>query len=398
MRCIPAVVLAAVLLASPGASAQDEPAHHRIDLSKRFQTIDHFGASDCWTTKILETWSEESRTRVADLLFSREKGIGLSLWRFNIGAGRQLDRIKEPLRTTESFESAPGKYDWSRMAAERWMLRAAKKSGVARFLAFSLSGTPRMTLNGFVNADPGTHTVNLKRNAEAGYARYLADVVEHFDRGYPPDERIAFDWISPFNEPQWGWNGGIQEGTRASNADVKRVAILLDDQLRQRSLTTRVHLTESGCMPDMTAPNAEMTKKYGVLFGDYVDAYCGDKSLRERLDKTIGYHAYWSDGGDVFGKHLRVAIDGAPLQNHAGLIATAYHDAAGGRVVVVYVNSGSASVLARLDVGGDTRRPKTQRVWVTSAAPGDDLRALEATAAGETLTIPGRALVTVVLE
>ena len=501
MRRISATVLAAVLLASSGAGAQEGPALHRIDLGQRFQTIDHFGASDCWTTKILGTWSEEARTRVADLLFSCDKGIGLSLWRFNVGAGRQLDRIKDALRTTESFETAPGKYDWSRMEAERRMLRAAKERGVARFHAFSLSGTPRMTLNGFVNADPGRETVNLKRDAEGDYARYLADVVEHFARGYPQDERIAFDWISPFNEPEWEWNGGPQEGTRASNDDVKRVALLLDAELRKRSLATRVHLAESGTIPDMTAPNAAATAKFGVPFGGYVDAFCGDKALRERLDRTIGYHAYWSDGGDVFWKHrdalrkkldeypgwrvfqteycimqqgrdlgmdsalhvarvmhgdlsivnaagwswwlalstadykdgllytdwkakgdpetvltskmlwavghhsrfvrpgmVRVAIDGAPLQNHAGLLATAYHDGKSGRVVVVYVNSGGAPVAVRLDVVGDPRRPKVQRAWVTSAAPGDELRALATTDAGETVTVPGRALVTVVLD
>lgn len=315
MSRILATAFSVVLLASAGARALDEPARHRVDLSQRFQTIDHFGASDCWTTKILGSWSEDARTRVADLLFSRDKGIGLSLWRFNVGAGRQVDRIKDPLRTTESFETAPGKYDWSRMQAERWMLRAAKERGVARFHAFSLSGRPRMTVNGFVNADAGPHTVNLKQDAEGAYARYLADVLEQFDRGYPPDERIAFDWISPFNEPQWEWNGGPQEGTRASDEDVKRVALLLDGELRRRSLATRVHVAESGTLPDMTAPNVAMTKKYGVLFGDYVDAFCGDKTLRERLDKTIGYHAYWSDGGDVFGRHreeLRKKLDAYP--------------------------------------------------------------------------------------
>jgi O-glycosyl hydrolase len=501
MRRIVAVVLAAVLLNAPGAHAQDEPARHRVDVSQRFQSIDHFGASDCWTTKILDTWSEEARTRVADLLFSPEKGIGLSLWRFNLGAGLQHDRIKEPLRTTESFEIGPGKYDWSRMAAERWMLLAAKKLGVGRFHAFSLSGTPRMTRNGFVNADPGANTTNLKRDAEGDYARYLADILEHFAQGYPAEQRVAFDWISPFNEPQWDWNGGSQEGTRASNDDMRRVALLLDAELRKRHLATRVHLAESGSIPDMTAANAAMTKKHGSLFGDYVDAFCGDKTLRECLDKTIGYHAYWSDGGDVFGKHrealrrkldafpgwrvfqteycimqkgrdlgmdsalhvarvmhgdlsivnvsgwswwlalsphdykdgllytdwkakgdaetvlpskmlwavghysrfvrpgmVRVAIEGAPLQNHAGLLATAYLDEKSGRVVVVYVNSGATPIAVRVDVAGDARPRKTQSAWVTSSAPGDDLRALDATAAGETLTVPARAFVTVVVE
>jgi O-glycosyl hydrolase len=500
MRRAAALVLAAALLNAPGALAEDLPAPHRVDVAKRFQTIDHFGASDCWTTKILGSWSPAARERVADLLFSREKGIGLSLWRFNIGAGSQPERIKEPLRTTPTFETGPGKYDWTRMPTERWMLRAAKERGVPRFHAFALSGTPRMTRNGFVNADPGANTVNLKTDAEDDYARYLVDVVEHFARGVPESERVAFDWISPFNEPEWEWNGGAQEGTRASNADIVRVAGLLDAALRKRRLTTRVHLAESGSIPDMTAPNADMTARYKTPFGNYVDAFCGDPAVRDLLDKTIGYHAYWSDGGDVFGRHrlalrakldaypgwrvfqteycimqarrdlgmdsalhlarvlhgdlaivnasgwswwlalsphdykdgllytdwkaagdpetvipskmfwafgnhsrfvrpgmVRVAIDGVP-QDHAGLLATAYHDAAGGRVVVVYVNSGRTPVPVRVEIARDSPHPKSQRAYVTSGAPGDDLRALDATPAGSTVTIPARAIVTVVLE
>src|SRR6201986_5644450 len=98
-RAVALLVLAALAIAAP-LSAEDAVRVHRVDLAKRFQTIDHFGASDCWTTKILGSWTPAARERVADLLFSREKGIALSLWRFNVGAGWQPDRIKEALRTT----------------------------------------------------------------------------------------------------------------------------------------------------------------------------------------------------------------------------------------------------------------------------------------------------------
>ncbi len=494
-----ATVLVITLVLAAVARAGDDVAVHRVDVAQRYQTIDHFGASGCWTARILGKWSPESRERVADLLFSREKGIGLSLWRFNLGAGLQPERIKDPLRTTESFETAKGKYDWSRLRAERAMLLAAKARGVERFHAFSLSGTPRMTRNGFVNADAGRHTTNLRRDAEADYATYLADVVEHFAKGCPVDERVAFDWISPFNEPQWDWNGGSHEGSRWSNADMKRVTLLLAKALRTRRLDTRVHLAESGSIPDMTAPNAKATQRYGATFGGYVDDFCGDAKIRTHLGKTLGFHSYWSDGGDVFWKHraalrkrldaypgwrvfqteycvmqwgrdlgmdtalhvarvlhgdlsivnvsgwswwlalsphdykdgllytnwkkagdeesilpsktfwvfgqhsrfvrpgmTRVAIDGPGLQNHAGLLATAYHDAEGGRVVVVYVNSGRSAVRVRLKVRG--AKPKTQRAYMTSAAAADDLRALVPTKAGTTVTIRARAVVTVVLD
>lgn len=56
-----------------------------------YQTIDNFGASDAWTIDpLIRKWREESHDKqieyLADLLFDTEKGIGLSAWRFNLGA------------------------------------------------------------------------------------------------------------------------------------------------------------------------------------------------------------------------------------------------------------------------------------------------------------------------
>ncbi len=108
----------------------------------------------------------------------------------------------------------------------------------------------------------------------------------------------------------------------------------------------------------------------------------------------------------VFGQHsrfvrpgmTRVAIDGPGLQDHAGLLATAYHDAESDRVAVVYVNSGRSAARVRLRVTGRRAGPKTQRAHVTSAATSDDLRPLARTKAGTAVTIPARAVVTVVLD
>lgn len=91
------LILAALLAVATTAATENESVVHEVDLEHRYQTIDHFGASDCWTTRIPGKWSKEKRERVADLLFSREKGIGLSLWRFNLGAGLQPERITDPL-------------------------------------------------------------------------------------------------------------------------------------------------------------------------------------------------------------------------------------------------------------------------------------------------------------
>ena len=65
-----------------------------IDTRNNLQTMEHFGASDCWSMQHVGRWNERVQQQVADWLFSTEndssgkpKGIGLSLWRFNVGAG-----------------------------------------------------------------------------------------------------------------------------------------------------------------------------------------------------------------------------------------------------------------------------------------------------------------------
>jgi O-glycosyl hydrolase len=280
------------------ASAQPEV--HTVRLDQRHQTIDHFAASDCWTTKIFEHWSIEGRERVADLLFSTDRGIGLSMWRFNFGAGRQPERIPKPLRTTDTFEVAPGQYDFTRKPAERWMLAAAKKRGVEKFLAFSLSGTPRMTLNGFTNNDAGEATINLKPDMFDDYARYLADIVEYFAKHAPEEERVEFAWISPINEPQWEWIKAWQEATRASNDDIKKIVRPLHRLLREKGLKTHVQVVDSGNIENMYERNDHMTGKYKAEFGDYVDAFAGDRSVNRLLGNVLSYHSYWSDGAEHF--------------------------------------------------------------------------------------------------
>ena len=118
-----------------------------IDVNSKMQQIQNFGASDAWTCQFVGQWPEQKRAQIADWLFSKEvdeqgqpKGIGLSLWRFNIGAGSATqDNISDEWRRTESFLVSKGNYDWSKQAGQRWFLNAAKERGVSKFLGFTNS-------------------------------------------------------------------------------------------------------------------------------------------------------------------------------------------------------------------------------------------------------------------
>src|SRR5664279_5218051 len=112
--------------------ARDVPAKvpFVLELGIRHQTMDNFGANDAWSLQKIGAWSEADKNRIADLLFSTNSGIGLSCWRFYVGAGLNTNTIRNSWRTAETFAVAPGKYDWSREAGERWFLRAAKARGL----------------------------------------------------------------------------------------------------------------------------------------------------------------------------------------------------------------------------------------------------------------------------
>ena len=64
-----------------------------INAGKTYQTITGFGASDCWNPSYVGKYWTNSREKITELLFSSEiqagspKGIGLSMWRVNLGGG-----------------------------------------------------------------------------------------------------------------------------------------------------------------------------------------------------------------------------------------------------------------------------------------------------------------------
>ena len=109
------------------ALLQAQPREITVDIKKKYQTIDNFGASDCWSMQKIGEWVEPQKNQIADLLFSQEKGIGLSAWRFNIGAGINRTTIRHEWRTVETFEISEGVYDWTRQAEERWFFKRLKQ-------------------------------------------------------------------------------------------------------------------------------------------------------------------------------------------------------------------------------------------------------------------------------
>lgn len=115
MRTLLTLVLTAL-------SAVCQAADFTIQVGQPRQTIQHFGASDGWSMQFIGAWDNEAeQEKIADWLFStrcdeqgKPLGIGLSVWRFNLGAGsaEQGDEAHiQPGTRTECLLTPDGTYD-----------------------------------------------------------------------------------------------------------------------------------------------------------------------------------------------------------------------------------------------------------------------------------------------
>lgn len=277
----------------------------RIHLEQEMQTMDGFGASDAWRCQMVgKYWPEEKKNAIADLLFSREtdekgnpRGIGLSIWRFYLGAGSMeqgnLSDISDEWRRAECFQLEDGTYDWQKQEGQRWFLQAAKKRGVDKFLAFSISPPVHITQNGKAFSSR-KRVMNLKDGMMPSYADFLIDCVEHLQK----NEGIAFDYLSPMNESQWDWLAGnngkaSQEGSPATNEELYLLTSLVSERLNKRGLSTRITLGEAAAINYLYAKVNDEGRD------NQVEAFWSSKSSFNisklpNIENVITGHSYFS--------------------------------------------------------------------------------------------------------
>lgn len=279
---------------------------YEVDPGKTFQIIDNFGASDGWSMQYIGLWPEAKQAQMADWLFStgfdeqgNPRGIGLSLWRFNIGAGSReqgaASGIDDEWRRSECFLLPDGQYDWSRQAGQRHFLKLARERGVKQFLGFALSAPVYWTQNGLATNTGRGGTFNLKSDKYKDYVRFLADVVQ----GLETSDGIRFDYICPFNEPDghWNWTGSGQEGTAATKYEVARTVRLLSAELIRRQLNTKILIPESFDYNCMYRTHRYTRHDRGYLIQslfspDSADAYLGNLP---NVPWLMAAHSYWTN-------------------------------------------------------------------------------------------------------
>ncbi|MEO6849655.1 MAG: glycoside hydrolase [Mucilaginibacter sp.] len=291
-------VSALLILCASLVKGQSAIVSINIDLSKTYQRIDNFGASDAWACQFVGKWTKEKKDRIADLLFSKDTladgspaGIALSLWRFNIGAGsaEQGDKnnIKDEWRRAESFLNDDNTYNWQKQAGQVWFLEAAKKRGVNQFLGFVNSPPVKLTLNAKAYADSGK--ANIAANQYKAFANYLATVT----KGVYKISGVKFNYISPVNEPQWDWSDNKQEGCPYNNREIAGLVRSVDSSFTRNDVKAKIVIAEAGEINYLFSAGDKSGKGNQVndFFGAESPDYVGNL---KHVDNLVLGHSYFT--------------------------------------------------------------------------------------------------------
>ena len=289
------------LFCQTGCLKAQESVVYVIDKNTKYQNIDNFSASDAWRMDFVgKYWPLEKKEQIADLLFKREfdkdgnpKGMALSNWRVNIGAGsyenRENNEVTSTWNRTECFLSPNGTYDFTKQAGQQWFMNAARERGMNDFLFFTNSAPYFMTRTGStLSAD--NKCINLQHDKFDDFARFLVRCAQHFkENGY------NIKYISPLNEPNVEWHtNSWQEGTFATKADIYKMVAELDKAISEKGIDTKIIIPELGELKMLFEVDAnEKTPDDIIRSMFYKDGAYSVLSFKN-LYNCVAAHDYWT--------------------------------------------------------------------------------------------------------
>ena len=281
-------------------SAESGTAELNVNLDMPLQTMESFGASDAWQCNFIgKNWPADKRNKIADLLFSKDfdangnpKGIGLSLWRFNLGAGSSeqgdASDITDEWRRTECFTTDGVSYNMNKQAGQVWFMKAARERGVEKLLAFANSAPVYLTQNGKAHAAI-KEFYNLKDGKMSDLADFWANSLDKLKT----EQGLTIDYVSPFNEPQYEWDGTNQEGSPATNANIYNFVNILSPKLQSKGVEAQIVVGEAGAYEPLYKTVSGKESR-----SNQVDYFFGANSSKKisglsNVKKTISAHSYW---------------------------------------------------------------------------------------------------------
>lgn len=266
-----------------------------VDNQTTYQTFEGFGTSSCWWSQMID--DESTARAIAEYLYS-EEGLGLDIYRYNIGAGEKENpdtRIPDISRQTESFyvydeESGEYVYDFNRDANARRMLDLAIENGAREIILFCNSPHYSMTASGQASGGLKEGESNLPKENYQAFVNYVLTIADCFvSEGYP------ITAVSPVNEPQWDWGGEYvsQEGCHYTADETVKLLEMFAVEMQKRGVSYKLRGPESGKMNNSNMKYIDKFFKSDIL-NDYCDTYSG--------------HSYWMDNkrADKFNVGLRL--------------------------------------------------------------------------------------------
>jgi O-glycosyl hydrolase len=256
-----------------------------FDLDELGDEFDGFGCSSCWWSQI--AGNGENAEEIAKLLYS-EEGLGLNIYRYNVGAGSAdnfKDTIGDPWRRSESFyvydyETETGYYDFSRDANAQAFLDLCLSYGcIDTVVLFANSPHYSLTRNNKTGGNDNWWVCNLPEENYEAYADYFLTITEYFiEKGVP------VKYISPINEPNWSWgNSGYagQEGCFYGSEEIYGVYRAFAKEMAERNIEgVLLSGPESGEISHRTY--------------EWFEYMYNDPEIRPYLG-NLSYHSYWTD-------------------------------------------------------------------------------------------------------
>lgn len=274
-----------------------------IDDTVQYQSMNGFGASACWWSQDVGTW--ENSKEILSYLYDKDNGIGLNIYRYNMGAGSKGDEhILTENRGTECFLQADGTYDFTADAAAQKCLAEAKElaGDDLRVTLFANSAPVSMTKNGLgygsAIKDDEPWATNLDAENYQPFADYCYNVAEHFvNDGYRVTD------VSPVNEPQYSWAAWYnedgtfsvnQEGCHYSKTEARDLYKVMINRFAgselEKNNDVKISMFESG---SAEGKGSACAAYYDCLLGKGPKYVFKNKELRDYFD-SVSLHAYWS--------------------------------------------------------------------------------------------------------
>ncbi len=306
--------------ASVPVSVSTQALTFTVDFNAKKQTINHFGASDAWSVEIVgDKWPDAKKEAIARYLFSRQadqdgnpQGIGLSMWRVNIGDG-SADQPTSGYssgnwtRETQCFLNTDGSYNWNKQMGSQWFLQKAKEYGV-NYLTGWLNSPPYfMTKNSYTFRTSAVPSYNLDAANYTKYGEFLANVAKHFELAGTP-----FYVISPINEPQWSWSATVgsasQAGSYCTNTEASGVVKAINAQFELKNVSSKILIPEAGGINYLSAivtGEAATSNQATAFWGTASANYVGNQS---HISNYVAGHSYWINGDVNTAVSIRQAL------------------------------------------------------------------------------------------